>query len=398
MAKNSDENIYKLKQYFEDRSFSDIDIIDLIKFLAIKYGARFSDNITKETYQKLDQIINPKDNVLLVLMDGMGAYKVSNLDDESLFRKNLKYAIKTVNPTSTACVLTSIGSAKYPSEHGILGWWGYDRKLDLSYYPLLFKERKTQVDLTNKGISSKEIFKFESVFDKFDTDVNIYMENTYVNSEFSKVFSGNKAKRYGFLSIRDAFKKVNKNLSNNKSSFNYMYIDGLDLNSHIYGVNSKEAKNVITETELEIENLVKMHDNLTVIVIADHGQIDMKKMIYLNANNDYLKYFYALPSIDTRMISFFVKKETEEEFREKFLEEFSNDVILLTTEEALEYNIFGGYKISDEFKNNIGEYIAIIVNEKFMVCDKISYEDSISTKGNHSGLTKEETTIPLIVI
>ena len=33
-----------------------------------------------------------------------------------------------------------------------------------------------------------------------------------------------------------------------------------------------------------------------------------------------------------------------------------------------------------------------------MVCDKINIEDCLNTKGNHSGLTKKETTIPLIVI
>lgn len=398
MLKNNEENLYKLRQYVENSSFNDIDIVDLIKYLAIKYGASFVDNISKETFQKLEQIIQPKNKVLLILMDGMGAYKVSNLNDDSLFRKNLKYAIKTVNPTSTACVLTTIGSAMYPSEHGILGWWAYNKELDLNYYPLLFEERKTHINLMDKNIKPEDIFKFESVFDKFRETVNIYMDTNYITSAFSNVFSGIKANKYGFLSIRDAFKKVDKNLNKSNKSFNYMYIDGLDLNSHIYGIDSKEVMDIISETELEIDQLVKKHRDLTVIVVSDHGQVDMKKMIYLNANNDYSKYFYATPSIDTRMISFFVKEEFREEFENKFLEEFSDDVILLSTKEAMDYNLFGGYKTSTEFENAVGEYIAIVVNEKFMVCDKISYEDNISTKGNHSGLTKEETTIPLIVI
>ena len=40
----------------------------------------------------------------------------------------------------------------------------------------------------------------------------------------------------------------------------------------------------------------------------------------------------------------------------------------------------------------------MVVNNKFMLCDKVNLEDKLNTKGNHSGLTREETTIPLIVI
>ncbi|MEG2348540.1 MAG: alkaline phosphatase family protein [Clostridia bacterium] len=395
MITNTPENIEKFNEYLENRSFCDIDIVDLMKYLAMKNGVKFK---STEAFEKLDQIINPKKNILLLLIDGMGAYKVSNLSDDSLFRNNLRYAIKTVNPTSTACVLSTIGSATYPVEHGVLGWWAYSKKLDINYYPLLFKERKTQVDLIEKCIKLDDIFKFDSIFDKFNKKANIYMKREYINSEFSLKFSGKKANRYGFISIRDGFKKLEKNLNDVKESFNYMYIDGLDLNSHIYGPDSKEAMWVIKEVENEVANLVKNKKDLTVIVVADHGQIEMTNMIYLNEKQNYLEYFYTLPSIDTRMISFFVKKEYLQIFKEEFLKEFGEDVILITKEEALEYNLFGNSFPSNSFVDAIGEYIAIIVNNKFMVCDKITYDDILTTKGNHSGLTKQETTIPLVVI
>ena len=47
----------------------------------------------------------------------------------------------------------------------------------------------------------------------------------------------------------------------------------------------------------------------------------MSKHLYLNQNNDYTKYFYAAPSIDTRFISFFVKEECKNEFEEMFSNE-----------------------------------------------------------------------------
>ena len=80
------------------------------------------------------------------------------------------------------------------------------------------------------------------------------------------------------------------------------------------------------------------------------------------------------------------------------MEEFSEDVILLTKEEVEKINLFGREKFTKIAKDSLGEFVAIIVNDKFMVCDKIEKDDYMFTKGNHSGLTQSETVIPLIVI
>lgn len=395
MLENTIENKEKWEKYLADRTFTDIDIVDLIQFIASHFGASTPNTYAKE---KLEQIIEPTKKIVLVLVDGMGAYKVSDLPEQSLFRKNLKYAIKTVNPTSTACVLSSIASASYPSKHGIFGWWQYSKRHQLNYYPLLFMGRKTGISLKEKKISPKEIFPFNSIFDEFHTSVSIYQNREYVNSVFSKKFAGKNAKSYGTYSIRDAFKRVNEALKKQEEGFHYVYIDGLDLKSHMYGINSKEANDTIYEVEENVEKIARENENTTVIVIADHGQVMMTNMLYLNQKTDYTKYFYAMPSIDTRMISFFVKEECKQEFVDTFLQEFGKDVILLTKEEAKASCLFGGYEFSEAAENAIGEYIAIIVHDKFMVCDKVAMEDKLATKGNHSGITKYETTIPLIVV
>lgn len=393
---NLKENIEKLNNYLSDTSYNDIDIVDLIKYLSSKFGVK--QEIQKEKYQRLEEYIGDSKKVLLVLVDGLGYYKVNELSDSSILKKNLMTGIRTVNPTSTACVLTSVCSAKYPSEHGIFGWWQYLRGKNLNYCPLPMVERKTGKKVEDKGINIKEVFEFESIFEKLNTTVNISMPRELISSSYSKMFSGSKANTHGFYSIREGFMNMSKKLKNSDTSFSYLYIDGLDAASHMYGVNSQEVKNIISEVEEGIKFIKNDNDDVKVIVIADHGQVDMVSMMYLNQNTDYTKYFYALPSIDTRMISFFVKDEAKEEFEEKFLSEFNKDVILLKKSEIEKYKIFGNTKLSKKAKENLGEYIGIVVNDKFMVCDKINIEDCLNTKGNHSGLTKKETTIPLIVI
>ena len=395
MITNTKENLEKLENYIKEKNCSnDIDIVDFMKFVSSNYGVYFKSD---KKINKLKKEILLKRNVLLILVDGLGYYKVKSLSDTSILKQNLKMPMQTVNPSSTACVLTSLCSSCYPSEHGVFGWWQYDKSLDINYYPLLFKSQKG-VSLYDLGFSKNNVYHFKSIFDRYNIPVNLYMRRTIINSDYSSIFNGKKANTYGCFSIKDAFTKIEKRLNEKRASFNYLYISGLDEMSHKYGVNSIEVNRQLAEIEEEIKKIKEGREDLTILVIADHGQVDMTSLIYLNQNENYLKYFYALPSMDTRMISFFVKEEYKEEFENKFCSEFGKDVILLTAKEAIEYKLFGPDNLSENALNSIGEYVAIVVNNKFLLCDKAIYEDKMSTKGNHSGLTREETTIPLIVI
>lgn len=393
---NLKENMDKLNAYLDSKNYDDIDIVDLVRYIYNHFGTNLElDSKKKEV---LDKYINPKDKILFVLVDGLGYYKVKDLSDNSVLKNNLKASVSTVNPTSTACVLSSIASAKYPSEHGILGWWQYLRNKDISYCPLPFVERKTGINLKEKGIDTKDVFEFNSTLNALNTTVNISMPREIISSDFSKMFSGFNSNTHGFYSIKEAFLNMSKKIKKNNSSFNYLYIDGLDETSHMYGTKSVEVQNIINEIEEGVKNLKKENEDLTIIVTADHGQVDMVNMMYLNQNNDYTKFFYALPSIDTRTISFFVKEDCKKDFEDTFMKEFGQDVILLTKEEVDKFKLFGNESLSKNTLDSLGEYIAIVVNNKFMVCDTINLEDKINTKGNHSGLTKEETTIPLVVV
>lgn len=394
---NLEKNMDKLKSYLNDRCEEDIDIVDLVKFIANRFNGGF--DIDKIKNKELNELLKLNDKVVVILVDGMGYYKVKELNDSSILKSNLVCGIKTVIPTSTACILTSIASASYPSEHGIFGWWQYYRDKNINYCPLLFVERKSGINLKDKGINKDDIFKFETFLEGLSCKVHVTMHRQFISSDFSKKFIGKFASTHGFYSIKEGFSALSRKIkSTNGHMLSYMYIDGLDEFSHLYGTKSEEVSGVINVIENGVKSLKDANPDTSIVIIADHGQVDMKSMIYLNQTHDYTKYFYALPSIDTRIINFFVKDEFKEEFENTFINEFKEDVLLLKAEEIEKYNVFGGLKLTKFAKDSLGEYIAIVVNNKFMLCDKVNLEDKMYTKGNHSGITKEEITIPLIVI
>ncbi|MEG2310807.1 MAG: alkaline phosphatase family protein [Clostridia bacterium] len=381
---------------FKKIDYSKLDIVDLMKYIAKYYGANIEEN---EKFKKLDEVLKMKAKTLVVLVDGLGLNKVKSLSEKSLLKQNLKLSLRTVIPTSTACVLTSIYTTKYPSQHGTLGWWSYFRPKNLNYYSLLMLDRKSDLKVLDKKIKINELYNEECIFDKFDCNVNIIMNNEYINSDYSKVFSGSKALRAGMLDINHGFTVAARVLQASMRNFTWLYLDGLDLMSHDYGVDSYEVQNTLNEIEKGLKYIKSKNiEDLNIIVIADHGQINMSKAINLNEKNDYTRYFYALPSIDTRIIEFFVKEEYMEEFEHKFREEFSQDINLYKTEDIEKYKLFGNTQYSENIKNALGEFTAIVKSDKFLLCDDNIFKELSSHIGNHSGLDISELTIPLIVI
>ena len=139
------ERVMEIKEYYRLKNIklpqnNDINIIDLIRLL-YKYAGN-SHKLNNKT-EKLKEYIQNKKHIFFILIDGMGSNLINSLDNSSVLKKNKIMDIKTVNPTSTGCVLTSIMTAEFPIQHGILGYNSYNRECNLSYCPLLLKNRIT---------------------------------------------------------------------------------------------------------------------------------------------------------------------------------------------------------------------------------------------------------------
>ena len=68
-------SIVKVKDY----DFDEIKITDLVNYFAYKAGA----NVEVKKINRIENLVPLKKNVLFVLADGLGAYKVADLNEES---------------------------------------------------------------------------------------------------------------------------------------------------------------------------------------------------------------------------------------------------------------------------------------------------------------------------
>ena len=372
--------------------YNNLNIVNLVQTLFNRYGMNFDVN---ENICKLDNIIPYNKHTLFVLVDGMGSNLVSSLDDNLLIKKNKKCDLLTVSPSTTGCVLSSVSTGTYPEEHGIIVWYSYNRKYKIDYYPLLFIDRTEEMPLSDYGILPEDIYKTESVFNKLNITTNVLYPEYICDSVYSKNVA-DCDRRCAYNDYDDVVDIIKNITNNNDKTFTYLYLPNVDTLEHDNGVYSKVVEKEIIKIDAMIKKLAAIED-MTIVVTADHGQININNDIVMDFEK-YKKYFYAMPGIDFATTTFYVKKDLEDEFECAFKEDFKDRMYLFKTEDIIKKNIFGLGNVSEYFKSNMGEYIGICKNGYCFVNSENLEEYLGKTFGNHSGFSKDEMIIPLIVI
>lgn len=371
-------------------NYNNRNIVDIARVIYNYCGKNFMLN---HNMRELKKYIKNDQNIILILVDGLGYNIIKRLSNNSILKRNCKGNAVTVFPSATGCVLNSLITAEYPSKTGLFGWYSYNREKEKSYYTLLLKDRITNEDIE---LTNDEIFKKECCFNKMNRSVNVIYPLNLLETRYSKYVIGNN-KSYGYSSYNEAFDIIgNHVIKNNEKTFTYLYLPEIDTLEHRYGLNNSNVFNKINELEMALEEFTNKNDNFEIVLIADHGQTNINKVVTMDFDK-YNKYFYALPSIDLGTATYFVKYEYRMEFIEEFKKDYNNSMIIYDTKDLISADFFGK-NISKHAKDCLGEYTSICKKGYafYNMLDK--YDDSKKINGNHTGLTKDEMEIPIIVI
>jgi len=334
--------------------------------------------------QKLLDILNKKNpkKVFLILIDGMGANLInSKLEEDTFLRKNMLFKTTTVFPPTTTAATTSILNGKAPCENGWLGWIQYFKEVKdfvIPFYGKSFYNKNVfGQDFAYKAVPKKEIIeelnnkgiRATSVFPKFRDK-----ENT---------------------SFKKFCRKI-ADLSNNSDyNFAYCYWDKYDSMMHKRGPSSKICNMYLKWINHYLDWLSKnISDDTMMIVVADHGQIDVTKPINLR-NTRYNKMLDRLPSLEPRAAALYIKDKYKEEFGREFKEEYEDDLVLLSKKEVIDLKLFGDRPNHPRFEEFIGDYLAIC--KKGTVIYSGPKDGKFKQKGMHAGMEEDELMVPVIV-
>ena len=350
-----------------------------------------------KSLESMDNILNNKyKNVVFIILDGMGEHILEKVSPAGYFRKKEIDCITSVYPSTTTAALTTYYSGKPPYETGWIAWSQYFKEYGRDIDMLSHRESYTSRDLKNARINVFDtIVKYKSVFEQIEEalpNIKAY--------EITPSYSDKRAKR----SIRaDSIDEIIMNIEtlckNPDEKFILAYCDNPDGLLHKFGTDSEEVKEFIENTERKIEDMCKnLTEDTVVIISADHGHKDINKAYSILDYPEIQKCLISLPTLESRVVTFWVKEDMKEEFVKNFNKNFENDFWLMTKEEFLEKNMLGFGKKHPKIDDFIGNYIALSISDSIIKLENYLTEGKKLKKSTHCGLTKEEMEVPVIII
>ena len=350
-----------------------------------------------KSLESMDNILNNKyKNVVFIILDGMGEHILEKVSPAGYFRKKEIDCITSVYPSTTTAALRTYYSGKPPYETGWIAWSQYFKEYGRDIDMLSHRESYTSRDLKNARINVFDtIVKYKSVFEQIEEalpNIKAY--------EITPSYSDKRAKR----SIRaDSIDEIIMNIEtlckNPDEKFILAYCDNPDGLLHKFGTDSEEVKEFIENIERKIEDMCKnLTEDTVVIISADHGHKDINKAYSILDYPEIQKCLISLPSLESRVVTFWVKEDMKEEFVKNFNKNFENDFWLMTKEEFLEKNMLGFGKKHPKIDDFIGNYIALSISDSIIKLENYLTEGKKLKKSTHCGLTKEEMEVPVIII
>ena len=323
---------------------------------------------------ELKKIMNQKKHIFLIVLDGMGTKIVEkNLSENSFIRNHYLKTISCIYPSTTACVTSSILSAKLPNDTGFYGWHQYFKEFNRDIVVL-----RNEDYYTGERLSTRLPISYKRFFDKYD-DISTYI--LYPAWDLERGYKNFKSQVDKMIDISDSKEKT----------FTYCYCDEPDSSIHNKGTDSGKVKRVLNRIDKELQYLNNhMKEDSVVIVTADHGLID-SKIIYLEDYPDIIDLLELRPSLEARCTTF--KVNNMERFKRLFEYHFPIGFELYTKDEYLKTDYVYHTNTEYRFEEFLFDYIAV-ANDKFSF---LLYHKQGKMKAMHAGVTEDEMMVPLIV-
>lgn len=343
----------------------------------------------KSNYSSLNELDiilkNNYKNVIFLILDCLGTKILeNNLSEKSILKTNLVTNVTSVFPPTTAAATSAIHSGLSPLENGWIGWMPY------------IKEHNRMIEL----FTGKDFYTKEKIFDVSKSDITyktIYEKicDANKNINFHKVFSV-KVDADGATTFEELCDRIKDNCNNESRNLISAYWIEPDHTIHYNGVNSNNVKEVIGNIDENLQKLINSLENSVIVITADHGAVDVKE-IYINEIKEIDDCLALPPSIESRFVSFFIKKGMKNKFKNALKKYFKDKYILYTKQQFLNEGLLGKGEQHKRINDYLGDYI-LIINSELNIRYSLDGKRDNSHLADHGGITADEMLVPLIVL
>ena len=352
-----------------------------------------------KSLESLDNILvkGKYKNVILFILDGMGEHILNNISKNGYFNQNKLDVVTSVYPSTTTAALTTYYSGQPPYETGWIAWSQYFKEYGRAIDMFSHNESYMREPLKNPN---KDVFKtdmhYKSVYEKIE-EANSNIKAFEIGPEYAE----RRAKRSIIAdNIDELISSINDIYELPGEKFILAYSDNPDGLLHKYGTDSEEVKNYVLDAEAKLKELKeKLGEDTLIIVSADHGHKNIDKAYTLLDYPEILECLIMPPTLESRVLTFWVKEDMRDVFEERFNKQFKEEFWLMTKEEFLnEYKFLGTGNKHHKIDDFIGNYVALSVAGSMIRLETFLAEGKPVKKSTHCGLTKDEMEVPVIVL
>ncbi len=308
--------------------------------------------------------------------------------------------ITSVFPSTTAAASNTINTGKFPAEHGLFEWRLYidEFSMVLKSLPFIPVYKFDTERFVKSNFSPKVLFHGETFYEllkKHGIKSYVISNSNLLKSDYSKImYSGAKEKKRfdflceGFMILKKLLLKLHE------QSYVFFYIENLDKMEHRYGPGSPEHLYSIKNISYLFNDLLNdIKKDINIIISSDHGFMPVKRKIYVNGIENYLKIndYGKIPEAwSPRDMSLYASNDVIESLNNQL----NGLASIITREDIINNKLLGPVKIPDKYINRIGDFI-IMPYHGNTVWYKYCENDIIKDRGMHGGLSREEMIIPI---
>ncbi|MCI0813206.1 MAG: alkaline phosphatase family protein [Chloroflexi bacterium] len=361
----------------------------------------------------LKDLAYPK-HLLFLLVDGLGMNFVEGMGRDAFIPRYVVGEMRTVFPSTTPTALTSLATGKWPAEHAVMGWHTMLPEINAVSTIIRYQRYPDEVPLSRLGVKPKQAYPVPSLMPSGRSNGRgggkggrrtLYLvPEDIAGSVYSQYWSAGEVSR-GYKSLDGAVNMVIRNIASASGpTFTYLYMPQVDRAAHDNGTRHEETLSALDQVDKAVERLASsLPGDASLIITADHGHLDAgpDEQHKLEPNDALLSLCLGPPSGDIRLMYVNVRDENIQKFRELVSTRYDEDFLVLTTDEAVEMDLFGPGALSPEARSRVGNLMVISTGRAvldYRTALGLKAEGKATKRSHHSGLTPEEMRVPLLII
>lgn len=370
-------------------------ILNLMNSILKSYGVETAYDGLPVLDEKLK---NHYKNVVFIILDGLGKHVLEKLSPNGFLSNHIVDTITSVYPSTTTAALTTYYSGRPPIETAWVAMSQYFKEYGRAMEMLREIDTYTRETVHSpRDFDAFDLVGYTPIYEQIETaspDVKAYE----INPGFCKARSKRNINADNISLLCDSIYSI---CSNQDRNFILAYSENPDVILHKHGCASKEAKEFVLDAEKKIESLSsKLNKEETLVIIAaDHGHKDIEKTYSMLDMPDILECCILPPSLESRVVSFWIKEDKKQTFEKLFNEKFKGEYLLYTKEEFLKNHFLGFGKQHPKIDDFVGNYIALSIGSSAIKLDTyLSKSLGKDKKSTHCGLSPDEMEVALMIL